>query len=119
MPVCAIFLRVADHRQQGGDSDTACDEVIVGRGLESEIVSRFSDLQHVPEGDGFVEGFRATPAVGIKEHTNAVSGAVTGFSAQGVVTHQGPREQYVDMSPRLPGWEIPAVSSCKVQHRDR
>mgnify|MGYP006876041445 CR=1 FL=1 len=102
MPVGAHRFRRANHGQDRSDSDTAGDELVVGRRIEREMIPGPA------HGDGrsFVElvvcvGGSAASG-GIPEDADSVPVAVVRIAAQRVLPHEFGRENQVDVCARLP-----------------
>src|SRR4029453_19223369 len=96
------------HRNHRSDPDTAGNEPVPGSLLQSEVVGRRSDLQHVPGTKLLVQEFRTAPAGRLTKDRDAVAPKITRITAEGVMAD--PRgEVHTDVRARFPPGKFPAL----------
>ncbi len=91
-----------DHRQHGGDADTAGDEQVPGGIDEGKVVPRAADLDQVPGLQGVVDVQRRAAAVGVAQDAEPPGVLVGGITAERVLAGGDAVDDQVDMCSRFP-----------------
>jgi hypothetical protein len=102
LPVDALCLGGAHHRQDRGDPDAARDEDVAGGRQEREVVAGADDLEPVAGPESFVDVLRTAERGLVPEDGDPVAGLVGGVAAQGVLAHERATQSQVDVGAGRP-----------------
>lgn len=91
-PVRTPVLGLTDHRKDGGDSDSGCDEQIAVRPVQTEVVARSFDPQLLTGPQEGVHVLRAAATRSFAPNSYLVDGSVVDWSAQRVLTFDAGRQ---------------------------